>query len=77
MKDVETLELSSGPLEQLALLLEEIYVPLLSNAKNHERWPEVLMQDIMRHIQQVCVNIYDECIIKPYSLWPVHRLLLE
>ncbi|XP_032221173.2 dynein beta chain, ciliary [Nematostella vectensis] len=51
-------DLSASPLEQLSVLVEEILVPLLSNPRNHEQWPAVVSQDVMRHVHQLKSNVY-------------------
>lgn len=52
------LELSAAPLEQMSLVLEQVYLPLLSNKKNNEEWPEVLMQDMMGHINHLVADTH-------------------
>jgi len=32
--------------------------PLLSNENNHEGWPEVVAQDVLRHVQNVKSRVY-------------------
>ena len=33
-------------------------MPLLSNNRNHENWPSVVSQDILRHVHQLKNNVY-------------------
>lgn len=33
-------------------------MPLLSNERNHENWPIVVSQDIMRHVHQLKNNVF-------------------
>ena len=33
-------------------------MPLLSNNKNHENWPTVVSQDILRHVHQLKNHVY-------------------
>jgi len=51
-------DISAAPLEQLSALVDEILVPLLSNNRNHENWPSVVSQDILRHVHQLKNNVY-------------------
>uniref|UniRef100_A0A665V5K8 Dynein, axonemal, heavy chain 11 n=1 Tax=Echeneis naucrates TaxID=173247 RepID=A0A665V5K8_ECHNA len=46
--------LSPSPLLQLSSIVEQVCVPLLSNSKNHQLWPEVMSEDIMRHVETMC-----------------------
>ncbi|KAJ3191413.1 hypothetical protein HK101_007802 [Irineochytrium annulatum] len=51
-------DLSSNPLEFLSTLLEEVYLPLLTNPKNLESWPEVVANDVLRHFHQLNGAVY-------------------
>ncbi|XP_058960986.2 dynein beta chain, ciliary-like [Pocillopora verrucosa] len=51
-------DLSYSPLEQLSALVDEILVPLLSNSRNHEQWPAVVSQDVLRHVHQLKSNVF-------------------
>lgn len=51
-------DLSYTPLEQLSVLVEEILVPLLSNQRNHEQWPAVVSQDVLRHVHTLKSNVF-------------------
>ena len=46
-------ELPPTPLDFLSSVLEEVYLPLLSNPKNMEAWPDVVANDIVRHFQSL------------------------
>lgn len=46
-------DLSSNPLEFLSVLLDEVYLPLLTNTKNLESWPEVVANDVLRHFHNL------------------------
>ncbi|KAJ3128700.1 hypothetical protein HK098_003691 [Nowakowskiella sp. JEL0407] len=41
-------DLSANPLEYLSTLLDEVYLPLLTNLKNMDCWPEVVASDVLR-----------------------------
>ena len=33
-------------------------VPLLANDKNHDQWPHVVSQDVLRHVHSLKSNVY-------------------
>ncbi|RKO94585.1 dynein heavy chain and region D6 of dynein motor-domain-containing protein [Blyttiomyces helicus] len=51
-------ELNPNPLEFLGVLLEEVYLPLLTNPKNLETWPEVVADDVLRHFHSLNGAVY-------------------
>eukprot|EP00842_Homolaphlyctis_polyrhiza_P004027 jgi/Hompol1/4625/HPOL_003762-RA len=51
-------DLSANPLEFLSTVLEEVYLPLLTNPKNLETWPEVVASDVLRHFHQLNGAVY-------------------
>ncbi|XP_072259280.1 dynein beta chain, ciliary-like [Pyxicephalus adspersus] len=50
-------DLSYSPLDQLSVLVEEVVAPILSNPKNQQNWPQVLSQDVLRHVSSLKSNI--------------------
>ncbi|KAM4581026.1 dynein axonemal heavy chain 11 [Odontesthes bonariensis] len=46
--------LSSPPLTQLSRTIEQVCVPLLTNSKNHHMWPNLMSEDIIRHVESMC-----------------------
>ena len=36
----------------------QILVPLLSNQRNHEQWPVVVSQDVLRHVHSLKSNVF-------------------
>ncbi|XP_056673432.1 dynein axonemal heavy chain 9 isoform X2 [Monodelphis domestica] len=46
-------ELAPAPLEHLATLVAEVVMPVLTNEKNHQDWPNALYQDVRRHIHHL------------------------
>ncbi|XP_056236518.1 dynein axonemal heavy chain 11 isoform X2 [Seriola aureovittata] len=46
--------LSPSPLLQLSSTIEQVCVPLLSNNKNHQMWPNLMSEDIIRHVENIC-----------------------
>ena len=51
-------DLAANPLDFLSTVLEECYLPLLSNPKNLESWPEVVANDVLRHFHQLNGSVY-------------------
>ncbi|KAJ3312837.1 hypothetical protein HDV04_002647 [Boothiomyces sp. JEL0838] len=51
-------DLSANPLEFLSALLEEVYLPILTNTKNLESWPEVVASDVLRHFHMLNGAVY-------------------
>ncbi|CAG9861396.1 unnamed protein product [Phyllotreta striolata] len=51
-------DLSSKVIDQLASLVDEILVPLLSNPRNHEGWPAVIAKDVHRHVHSLRSTVY-------------------
>ncbi|KAM9424094.1 dynein axonemal heavy chain 9 isoform 2-T2 [Pholidichthys leucotaenia] len=51
-------DLSLAPLDQFSALVEEVVVPLLSNSRNHTQWPQVVSQDIGRHVHSFKNNVF-------------------
>uniref|UniRef100_A0A1B6BXH8 Dynein beta chain, ciliary-like n=1 Tax=Clastoptera arizonana TaxID=38151 RepID=A0A1B6BXH8_9HEMI len=43
-------DVSPNPIENLAVCLEEVYMPLLSCPGNHKHWPAVVVTDVKRHM---------------------------
>ncbi|KAJ1566553.1 hypothetical protein HK405_009349, partial [Cladochytrium tenue] len=51
-------DLTANPLEFLSTLLEEVYLPLLTNPRNLESWPEVVANDVLRYFHQLNGAVY-------------------
>ncbi|XP_043925657.1 dynein axonemal heavy chain 9 [Protopterus annectens] len=51
-------DISPSLLEQFAALVEEVIVPVLSNNRNHQSWPQVVSQDVMRHTHNLKSNVF-------------------
>ncbi|XP_071372237.1 dynein axonemal heavy chain 11 isoform X2 [Centroberyx affinis] len=45
--------LSPSPLPQLSNTVEQVCIPLLSNKKNHHMWPNLMSEDIIRHVENM------------------------
>lgn len=44
-------DFSGRPVTELSILTDEIFIPLLTNIKNHIGWPQVISQDVINHIE--------------------------
>uniref|UniRef100_A0A668AEI7 Dynein axonemal heavy chain 17 n=1 Tax=Myripristis murdjan TaxID=586833 RepID=A0A668AEI7_9TELE len=51
-------DLSYAPLDQFSALVEEVMVPLLSSGRNHTEWPQVMSQDMRRHVHSLKTNVF-------------------
>ncbi|CAH1795230.1 unnamed protein product [Owenia fusiformis] len=51
-------DLAYSPMDQLAALTDEVLVPLLSNERNHEQWPNVVSADVLRHVHNLKSSVY-------------------
>ncbi|XP_049855418.1 dynein beta chain, ciliary-like [Schistocerca gregaria] len=52
-------DMSSKPIDELSVLVAEVFVPLLSNPGNHRGWPKVVAEDIQRHIHELKSIVYE------------------
>ncbi|KAL4648151.1 dynein heavy chain 9, axonemal-like [Arapaima gigas] len=50
-------DLAHSPFEQLATLVEEVLVPMMSNSRNHRGWPQVVSQDIKQHVHSLKTSV--------------------
>jgi dynein heavy chain, axonemal len=46
-------DLSPSPVEDISIVLDDIFYPLLSNPANQEQWPDVIKKDIDSHFQEL------------------------
>lgn len=51
-------DLSCKIIDQLASLVDEVLVPLLSNSQNHGRWPVVIAKDVQKHVHSLKSTVY-------------------
>lgn len=51
-------DMGGKPVEELATLVEEVFVPLLSNADNQKGWPQVVADDVINHVQAFNSIVY-------------------
>lgn len=50
-------EMSKDPLEYTSRVLQEIYMPMVKNMKNHRDWPKVVSQDVIQQFQSFSSNV--------------------
>lgn len=46
-------DLATRTIDQLSSLVDEVFVPLLSNPNNHKGWPEMVAQDVLKHVHSL------------------------
>uniref|UniRef100_A0A8C6JKW0 Dynein axonemal heavy chain 17 n=1 Tax=Melopsittacus undulatus TaxID=13146 RepID=A0A8C6JKW0_MELUD len=51
-------DLPAEPLPHFAALVEEVIVPILTNQKNHQGWPRVVSQDLIRHVHNLKSTVF-------------------
>ncbi|KAF2900340.1 hypothetical protein ILUMI_05842 [Ignelater luminosus] len=51
-------DMSPKPVEELAVLIEEVFVPLLTNPANQQGWPKVVADDVLKHVYAFRNNVY-------------------
>ncbi|VVC95211.1 unnamed protein product, partial [Leptidea sinapis] len=52
-------DLAPRIIDELASLVDEVFVPLLSNPLNHEGWPRVVSKDILKQIHNLKSTVYE------------------
>ncbi|KAL1129232.1 hypothetical protein AAG570_013761 [Ranatra chinensis] len=51
-------DISPKPIDELAVLIEEVYFPMLTSPVNTESWPRPLVEDISRRVTELKDVIY-------------------
>ncbi|GCC26775.1 hypothetical protein chiPu_0005195 [Chiloscyllium punctatum] len=51
-------DLAYCPLDQFAALVDEVVMPVLTNSRNHNSWPQVVSQDVVRHVHSLKSNVF-------------------
>lgn len=46
-------DMSPRPMNDISILLDEVYYPILNNSANQQGWPEVIKKDVDLHIQDL------------------------
>nr|CAD7453301.1 unnamed protein product [Timema tahoe] len=52
-------DMAPKPVDELATLVEEVFVPLLSNPMNHKGWPKVAADDVIKHVHELKNAVYE------------------
>ena len=45
--------MSAFPIDDVSVILDDVFYPMLSNPNNQIGWPEVIKKDIDSHIQEL------------------------
>ncbi|XP_028422796.1 dynein axonemal heavy chain 9 isoform X2 [Perca flavescens] len=51
-------DMSPAALDHFSALVQEVVAPLLSNSRNHSEWPQVVSQDVRRHVHSLQTNVF-------------------
>lgn len=51
-------DLATRSIDQLSSLVDEVFVPLLSNEENHTGWPEMVAQDVLKQVHNLKSTVY-------------------
>lgn len=51
-------DLATRTIDQLSCLVDEVFVPLLSNSDNHLGWPEMVAQDVQKQVHSLKSTVY-------------------
>ncbi|OAF71285.1 Axonemal beta dynein heavy chain 17 [Intoshia linei] len=46
-------DMSHSPIDQLSTYIDEVVMPLLSNKKNNQFWPQVVTDDVLKHVHSL------------------------
>lgn len=46
-------DVSGLPVDDVSVILDDIFYPMLSNPCNQVGWPEVIMKDVDSHVQEL------------------------
>ncbi|XP_039284796.1 dynein beta chain, ciliary [Nilaparvata lugens] len=51
-------DVAPKPIDELAVLVEEVMMPLLTNPSNHTNWPQVVVHDVKKHVTDLKNIVY-------------------
>ncbi|XP_046391607.1 dynein beta chain, ciliary-like [Ischnura elegans] len=51
-------DMAPNPIDELATLVNEVFVPVLSNVNNHKGWPAVVSEDVRKHVHHLSSLVY-------------------
>lgn len=68
-------DLATRSIDQLSCLVDEVFVPLLSNEDNHDGWPEMVAQDVKKHVHNLKSTVYQVLEFKRLNGYFISTLL--
>lgn len=51
-------DLATRSIDQLSILVDDVFVPLLSNEENYDNWPEIVAQDVQKQVHNLKSTVY-------------------
>lgn len=51
-------DLATKAIDQLSSLVDDVFVPLLSNEENYDDWPEIVAQDVQKQVHNLKSTVY-------------------
>ena len=51
-------DFSTCPLEQLLVVAQEVYLPMIGNPLNQEGWPDVISKDVLENYHRFLANLF-------------------
>ena len=51
-------DLATRSIDQLSTLVDEVFVPLLSNEENYKGWPNMVAQDVQKHVHSIKSTVH-------------------
>ncbi|XP_076454452.1 dynein beta chain, ciliary-like [Babylonia areolata] len=51
-------DLSTTPIEQLSIMVDEVFLPIFNNERNQKTWPKVVSQDVCRNVGTLKCNVF-------------------
>lgn len=52
-------DMAPRPVDELAVLVDEVFMPLLVNPVNHRGWPTVVAEDVKKHLYGLKCDLYE------------------
>ena len=52
-------DMAPRPVDELAVLVDEVFMPLLVNPVNHRGWPAVVADDVKKHLYGLKCDLYE------------------
>lgn len=64
--------MSPKPIDDLAIMIDNLYYPLLTNPLNQKGWPETMSKDMEMHLQELRNTIAE---VSGSHLWPIFTVV--